>query len=45
MKKGFTLAELLGVIVILSLIALITVPAITATLQNYKIKLCNENKC
>lgn len=41
MKKGFTLAELLGVIVILSLIALITVPAITDTLQNYKIKLCN----
>ena len=41
MKKGFTLAELLGVIVILSLIALITVPAITDTLQNYIIKLCN----
>lgn len=41
MKKGFTLAELLGVIVILSLIALITVPAITDALQNYKIKLCN----
>lgn len=41
MKKGFTLAELLGVIVILSLIALITVPSITDTLQNYKIKLCN----
>ena len=41
MKKGFTLAELLGVIVILSLIALITVPAITDTLQNDKIKLCN----
>lgn len=41
MKKGFTLAELLGVIVILSLITMITVPAITDTLQNYKIKLCN----
>ncbi len=40
-NKGFTLAELLGVIVILSLITMITVPAITDSLQNYKEKLCN----
>lgn len=41
-KNGFTLAELLGVIVILSLIAVITVPAVTDSLQNYKEKLCNS---
>lgn len=40
-KNGFTLAELLGVLVILSLIALITVPAVTDSLQGYKVKLCN----
>jgi prepilin-type N-terminal cleavage/methylation domain-containing protein len=40
-KNGFTLAELLGVLVILSLIALITVPAVTDSLQTYKVKLCN----
>lgn len=40
-NKGFTLAELLGVIIILSLITMITVPAITNSLQNYKVKLCN----
>ena len=40
-NKGFTLAELLGVIVILALISLITVPAITNSLQDYKARLCN----
>jgi prepilin-type N-terminal cleavage/methylation domain-containing protein len=40
-KNGFTLAELLGVLVILSLIAIITVPAVTDSLQTYKVKLCN----
>ncbi len=40
MKKGFTLAELLGVIVILGLIALITVPAVTDSLKTYKSNLC-----
>lgn len=40
-NKGFTLAELLGVIVILALVSLITVPAISSSLQNYKVKLCN----
>ena len=40
-NKGFTLAELLGVIVILALISLITIPAITNSLQNYKGRLCN----
>lgn len=33
MKKGFTLAELLGVIAILGIIALITVPAINRSLS------------
>lgn len=40
-NKGFTLAELLGVIVILALITMITVPTITESLQNYKEKMCN----
>lgn len=42
MKKGFTLAELLAVIVILGLIAVITIPVVTKTLSSYKIRLCNE---
>lgn len=40
-NKGFTLAELLGVIVILALITMITMPTITESLQNYKEKMCN----
>lgn len=36
MKKGFTLAELLGVIAILGIIALITVPAINRSLNQGK---------
>ena len=40
MKKGFTLAELLGVIVVLALISLITVPAVSDILKNNKKKLC-----
>lgn len=35
-NKGFTLAELLGVIVILGLIALVTIPAITDSLKRYR---------
>lgn len=35
-KKGFTLAELLGVIVILSLIALVVLPAIDNSLKESK---------
>jgi len=42
MKKGFTLAELLAVIVVLGLIAVITIPVVTKTLSDYKIRLCNE---
>ena len=34
MKKGFTLAELLGVIAVLGIIALITVPAINRSLDS-----------
>ena len=41
-NKGFTLAELLGVMVILSLISIITVPAVTESLNAYKTKLCNS---
>lgn len=38
-KKGFTLIELLGAIVILSLLALIAVPAVTKTVKDNKQKL------
>lgn len=41
MKKGFTLIELIGVIVILSLITMIAVPTITAMIKN-KEKKTNE---
>lgn len=40
MKKGFTLVELIGVLVILSLITLIAVPAVTNSLKKYKKSLC-----
>ncbi len=40
-KNAFTLAELLGVIVILALISLITIPSISGTLQKYKKNLCD----
>lgn len=40
-NKGFTLTELLGVLVILSLVAVITIPAITNSLNDYKTRLCN----
>ena len=36
MKKGFTLAELLGVIAILGIIAMITVPVIDRSLNQGK---------
>lgn len=39
MKKGFTLAELLGVIAVLGIIALITVPAIDKSLDKGKSEL------
>lgn len=41
LKKGFTLAELLGVIVVLGLLAMIAVPAVTDSLNKYKKNLCN----
>lgn len=37
---GFTLAELLAVLVILSLIAMITIPAISDSIKKYKEKIC-----
>lgn len=40
MKKGFTLAELIGVIVVLALICLITVPAVSNVLKDNKKSLC-----
>lgn len=39
-QKGFTLAELIGVIVVLAMISLVTVPAVTTSLNKYKIQLC-----
>ena len=41
-NKGFTLAELLAVIVILGVIAVITVPIVTKTLASYRTKLCEN---
>ena len=41
MKKGFTLAELLGVIIILGVIALISITAITNTMKENKEELYN----
>lgn len=41
MKKGFTLAELLGVIIVLALISLIAIPAITTSLNKHKKNLCD----
>lgn len=42
MKKGFTLVELLGVIVILGLIAMIAIPTINTALNNSRDKAYNE---
>lgn len=40
MKKGFTLAELIGVIVVLALISLVAIPAVSSILNDNKKKLC-----
>lgn len=40
-RRGFTLVELLGVIIILGLLALVTIPTISDSLSKYKKKLCN----
>lgn len=42
MKKGFTLVELLGVIVILGLIAMIAIPTINSALNSSRDKAYNE---
>lgn len=39
-NKGFTLAELLGVLVVLSLLSIIVVPSVTDMLNDYKTKIC-----
>lgn len=39
-RKGFTLAELLAVLVILGVIISITVPVVTNQISSYKTKLC-----
>ena len=41
MKKGFTLAELIGVLVVLALIGMIAVPAVAETIKNNKKNICN----
>lgn len=41
MKKGFTLAELIGVIVVLALISLVSIPAVSKTLKQNKKNLCD----
>lgn len=40
MKKGFTLAELIGVLVVLALITMIAVPSVTKTIKENKSKVC-----
>lgn len=40
MKKGFTLAELIAVLVVLALVSMIAVPAVTESLKTYKGKIC-----
>lgn len=42
MKKGYTLVELLGVIVILGIIGLITVPVVQKTLMDSENSTCYE---
>lgn len=43
MKKGFTLIEILGVIVILGVLALITIPVIDNVLRESREKAYNQN--
>ena len=40
MKKGFTLIEILGVIVILSILALLNIPVIQSAISTNKEKAC-----
>lgn len=44
MKKGFTLIEVLGVIVVLGIIALITVPVIDNLIKDSREKAYQQNK-
>jgi len=41
MKKGFTLAELIAVLVVLALVSMIAVPAVTESLKKYKSEVCS----
>ena len=40
MKKGFTLAELIAVLVVLALVSMIAIPAVTESLKKYKGNIC-----
>lgn len=41
MKKGFTLAELIGVLVVLALIGMIAIPSVAQSIKDNKKKICN----
>lgn len=40
MKRGFTLAELMGVLVVLALIGMIAIPSVTNTIKENKKNIC-----
>ena len=40
MKKGFTLAELIGVLVVLALIGMIAIPTVTKVIKSNKSNIC-----
>jgi len=42
-EKGFTIIELMAVLVIIGIIALIAVPRVTGTITQAKIRSCNAN--
>lgn len=43
MKKGFTLAELLAVLILISIIAIVSIPVVINTIKTYKKTLCEKS--